>query len=76
MSGEADMFDELRKIRNGINYYGRKVNKEEAEKIINKLKMLISKFKKPTTSQNYFNQQTTVNFKYMFWQYLLCKRRC
>src|SRR3989344_1212322 len=35
LSREADIFDELRKIRNGINYYGRKVAKEEAEEIIN-----------------------------------------
>ena len=46
LSREADIFDELRKIRNGINYYGRKVAKEEAEEIINNLKSLINKFQK------------------------------
>ena len=29
MSKEAYIFDELRKIRNGINYYGRDVSEEE-----------------------------------------------
>src|SRR3989338_10374351 len=28
MSREGDIFDELRKIRNGINYYGRKLDGE------------------------------------------------
>ena len=46
MSREADSFDKLRKIRNGINYYGRLVNKEEANQIISDLKTLIKKFKK------------------------------
>ena len=46
LSREAELFDELRKIRNGINYYGRKVSREESEKIIADLKILISKFKK------------------------------
>lgn len=46
MSKEAYLFDELRKIRNGINYYGKKVSKEEAEQIIEDLNKLIFKFKK------------------------------
>ena len=45
MSQDAEIFDELRKIRNGINYYGRNVSKEEAEKIISDLNFLIKKFK-------------------------------
>lgn len=45
ISKEAEMFDELRKIRNGINYYGRNVSKEESEKIITDLNFLIKKFK-------------------------------
>ena len=45
MSNEAEIFDELRKIRNAINYYGRKVRKEESEEIINDLNILIKKFK-------------------------------
>ncbi|MBU0471065.1 MAG: hypothetical protein KKF65_00445 [Nanoarchaeota archaeon] len=40
--GEAETFDRLRKIRNGINYYGRKVNNEEAVQIIKELKDLIN----------------------------------
>ena len=43
---EADLFDKLRKIRNGINYYGKKVQQEEAESIIKDLKLLIQRFKK------------------------------
>jgi len=46
MSQDAEIFDELRKIRNGINYYGRNVSKEEAEKIIDDLNTLINKFKR------------------------------
>lgn len=38
---EAELFDELRKVRNSINYYGRKVSEDEAEHIISRLKMLI-----------------------------------
>ena len=39
-----DIFDNLRKIRNGINYYGRKVAEGEAEQITSQLKGLIEKF--------------------------------
>ena len=45
LSKEANLFDSLRKIRNNINYYGRDVSKEEAERIISDLKELIGKFK-------------------------------
>lgn len=45
LSREADIFNDLRKTRNDINYYGKKLEKEEAEVIIGKLKNLISKFK-------------------------------
>ena len=45
MSREADIFDELRKARNAINYYGREVDKEEGEEIIKRLKILIEKFR-------------------------------
>src|SRR3989338_795778 len=37
----GDDFDEMRKLRNGINYYGEKVNKEECEKIIKQIKNII-----------------------------------
>lgn len=46
LSNEARIFDELRKIKNDINYYGRKITFEEAEPIIEKLNFLINKFKK------------------------------
>lgn len=45
LSREGDIFDELRKIRNGINYYGKTITKEESEEVIRKLKLLIEKFK-------------------------------
>lgn len=45
LSKEGDMFDDLRKIRNGINYYGKMVNEDESREIIKKLKELIEKFK-------------------------------
>lgn len=45
-SNEGIMFDELRLIRNGINYYGREINKEESTFIILNLKKLIEQFKK------------------------------
>ncbi len=44
MSEEADSFDSLRKIRNGINYYGQEITVEEADEIIKNLKNLINKF--------------------------------
>ncbi len=45
LSEEADIFNKLRKIRNGINYYGRKIHENEATEIILQLKNLIQKFK-------------------------------
>ena len=45
LSREGGIFDNLRKIRNGINYYGKKIDESESKKIINDLKMLIGKFK-------------------------------
>jgi len=42
---EAELFDKLRKVRNGINYYGRNVSEEEAEEILNGLLSLIAKFR-------------------------------
>jgi hypothetical protein len=33
-------FDEIRKIRNSINYYGKSVSLEEARQIINEIKLL------------------------------------
>jgi len=46
LSREGDIFDELRKIRNGINYYGKAITKEESEEVIQNLMLLIEKFKK------------------------------
>lgn len=45
-SREADQFDEIRKVRNGINYYGKKVSREEADAIIRAIRQLIKKFEK------------------------------
>jgi len=42
---EADLFDKLRRIRNGINYYGRKVSEDEAAKVISDLNSLIKRVK-------------------------------
>ncbi|MEM4282489.1 MAG: hypothetical protein QW559_01075 [Candidatus Woesearchaeota archaeon] len=46
LSREADIFDNLRKTRNAVNYYGKKLEKEEAEVVVEQLKNLILKFKK------------------------------
>ncbi len=43
---EAVMFDKLRKIRNNLNYYGRRISHEEAQSIIRDLSLLIDKFKR------------------------------
>ncbi|GIU68811.1 MAG: hypothetical protein KatS3mg002_0047 [Candidatus Woesearchaeota archaeon] len=45
MPDEANIFDNLRKTRNAINYYGRKLDKEESLEIIKKIKQLIEKLK-------------------------------
>ena len=42
---QADIFDNLRKVRNGINYYGQNVSSEEAKTLIVDLLDLIKKFK-------------------------------
>ena len=39
-SGKGDDFDDIRKIRNAINYYGKEVSVEEAETIIKKILLL------------------------------------
>ena len=39
-SEKGDEFDEIRKIRNSINYYGKELSIEEARNIINKIKFL------------------------------------
>lgn len=43
-SEKAEEFDELRKIRNDINYYGKEVTINEAEKIIKRLESLRNEF--------------------------------
>lgn len=48
LSREADIFDNLRKTRNAINYYGKKLEKEEADAVIEQLKNMISKFRRMT----------------------------
>ncbi len=44
-SEKGDEFDKLRKIRNGINYYGKTVSILEAKSIIANIKKLIKEFK-------------------------------
>ncbi len=46
MSREADIFDRLRKIRNGINYYGKEISEAESKDIIETSKDLIKRFEK------------------------------
>lgn len=45
LSKEASSFDSLRRIRNGINYYGRKLTDEEAEYTLKEINSLINKLK-------------------------------
>ena len=44
LSREADEFDKIRKIRNSINYYGKKISIEEGKLVIKKIKELIKRF--------------------------------
>lgn len=37
-SNKGDEFDELRRIRNDINYYGKDISLQEAEKVIKRIK--------------------------------------
>ena len=39
-SYKADEFDDIRKIRNAVNYYGKEISVEEANEIITKIKNL------------------------------------
>lgn len=39
-SSDGDEFDELRKIRNAVNYYGKEISAEEAILLIGKIKSL------------------------------------
>lgn len=41
---ESYMFDSLRKVRNGINYYGLKLEMSEAYAILNDINLLLSRF--------------------------------
>ena len=50
LSSEGDIFDVLRKARNGINYYGKMPKQEEAVEILRKLKQLIDKFKQQNST--------------------------
>ncbi|HLC82023.1 MAG TPA: hypothetical protein VJH68_05190 [Candidatus Nanoarchaeia archaeon] len=45
-SNNGDEFDEIRKVRNAINYYGKDISIGEAENIIQKIKKLIRHFLK------------------------------
>lgn len=44
MAGEANTFDKLRKIRNGVNYYGNDVLPEDAKNMIMEINELRDKF--------------------------------
>ena len=44
-SGYGDEFDNFRKIRNSINYYGKDIPADEAEIIIQQMKLFIGKIK-------------------------------
>ena len=51
LPNEADLFDKLRRIRNSINYYGRKVSEDEAAQVISDLNSLIKRVKEiPVTN--------------------------
>ncbi len=50
LSREGDIFDWLRRIRNGINYYGMEINFDESTKIISDLRLLVAKFRKMAAS--------------------------
>lgn len=39
-SNAGELFDEIRKVRNAVNYYGKIISPEEADKIIIKIKSL------------------------------------
>ena len=39
-SSKGDEFDELRKIRNGINYYAKDISVNEAKEVLNRIKKL------------------------------------
>lgn len=39
-SSKADEFDDLRKIRNSINYYGKEISVQEAKEVLERLKNL------------------------------------
>jgi hypothetical protein len=39
----GDEFDEIRKLRNSINYYGKKIDQESSKKYVNKIKEIIIK---------------------------------
>ncbi len=43
---DAEIFDNLRKVRNGINYYGKDVSEADAEQMIANINLLIEKFRK------------------------------
>lgn len=45
LTGEADRFDKIRRIRNNINYYGEAISVEESKNIIKEINELIGVFK-------------------------------
>lgn len=53
----GEEFDELRKIRNSINYYGADVHPKEAEKIINRIKILREKVLNMSKNTKFSNKE-------------------
>lgn len=45
LSALGDKFDRLRRIRNAINYYGKRISREEAGEILAEMNVLIEKIK-------------------------------
>ena len=45
-SSKGDEFDELRKIRNGLNYYGKDISIEEARNVLKRIRTLLEEILK------------------------------
>ena len=45
-SSTGDEFDEIRKLRNSINYYGKEISVQDTRKTLKEIKSLIKKIKK------------------------------
>mgnify|MGYP001601626531 CR=1 FL=1 len=45
-SAKGDLFDQIRKARNSVNYYGKEISLEECQKLINQIKELRANLEK------------------------------